>query len=457
MRPLIWRMPNLQSPNSHDASGKAPAANQPAQAGTLPRGWRIGLKLTIFAVLLATGLAVGFFFVQHHKAGAVELLAAQTASEGQQAPTVDVVAVKYAPAAQSVGYPGDTRGWYESTIYARVSGYVGKWVADIGDHVTRGQVLATIETPDLDAQLQAAEHQLAVSDSQVDVMKASADFAKSTYDRWRESPKGVVSDQEREEKKAEYNRSVAQLKAAEAKVSADQADVDRLKALEDFKQVTAPFDGVVTARHIDIGNLVTAGSTASTTSLYTVAQINKIRVFVDVPQRASAGMQVGVPAVAIANEFPDRKFQGAIARTASAIDPATRTLHVEVDIDNSDSVLLPGMYVDVNFNLSHKVLLQVPASALLFRASGPQVAVVGEDGKVHFQIVSIAIDNGDVVELSAGVAVDQNVALNLSSQIAEGDVVVPTTVPAQGKSAAAPSSSTEPHVVADTAEQPGQH
>jgi RND family efflux transporter MFP subunit len=269
----------------------------------------------------------------------------------------------------------------------------------------------------------------------VGVAQANAAFAKSTYERWRDSPKGVVSEQEREEKKAEYNSGEAQLQAAQAKVSADQADVDRLKALESYKQVTVPFDGMITARRIDIGDLVTAGSASSTTSLYTMAQIDKIRVFVDVPQQASAGMVVGVPADAVANEYPGRKFHGKIARTSNAIDPATRTLRVEVDINNADGALLSGMYVEVTFNIPHGELLQVPASALLFRASGPQVAVVGPDDTVNFRNVDIAIDDGDFVQLRSGVSAGEKVALNLSSEISDGEKVTATDLDATDKTA----------------------
>ncbi len=415
--------------SQHDA--QEPKAAQRAAR----RAPRTGLKLSISAVILTLILAVGFFVVRRHRIDAEAALSSQTVSTDDEAPSVDVVNVNYAPESESVAYPGETRGWYESTIYARVSGYVAKWLVDIGDRVHKGQVLATIDTPDLDAQLQAAQHQLVVSQSQVEVAKAQADFAKSTYDRWRDSPKGVVSEQEREEKKAEYSSSVAQMRAAQAKVSADQADVDRLSAIESYKQVTAPFDGVITSRHIDIGDLVTSGSTSSTTSLYTVAQIDKIRVFVDVPQRASAGMDVGVPAVVTASEFPDKKFEGKIARTSHAIDPATRTLHVEVDVENPGLILMPGMYVQVNFDLTRKGLLRVPASALMFKSGGPQVAVVTNDGKVGFRDVTIAVDNGDFVELGSGVFANEKVALNLSNQIAEGDKVTVTEVDSRGGTA----------------------
>jgi RND family efflux transporter MFP subunit len=405
----------------------------PAHAASRHDLGNTGIWLTISAVVLIAVLLVGFFVVQHRRTEEADALNEQAVARTQQAPTVDVVAVDYAPATQSVSYPGETRGWYESTVYARVNGYVEKWFADIGDRVKKGQVLATIDTPDLDAQFQAAQHQLVASQSQVDVMDANAAFAKSTYERWRDSPPGVVSEQEREAKKAEYASSNAELKAAEAKVSADKADVDQLSAMKGFKEVTAPFDGVITSRHIDMGDLVTAGSTASTSPLYTVAQISEIRVFVDVPQRAAAGMDVGVPAMATADEFPGQKFSGKIARTSDAIDPATRTLHVEVDVANPDLVLMPGMYMQVNFQLKHKNFLQVPASALISTSRGLEVAVVNDDGKVNFHNVQIAIDNGDFVEIGSGLALNDKVALNLSNQVAEGDKVVAMQVDDHGK------------------------
>jgi len=423
-------LPPHDSQETYSVAGPAPA--EPAGHPSVPHK-KMGIKLMVSALVLSVGLAVGFFIVERHKAGETAALDSQSDSQAGEVPDVDVVTVNYAPATESIGYPGDTRGWYESTIYARVNGYVSKWLVDIGDRVHKGEVLATIDTPDLDAQLQAAQHQLVVSQSQVEVAKAQADFAKSTYDRWRDSPRGVVSEQEREEKKAEYTSSVAQMRAAQAKVSADQADVDSLNAIAGYKQVTAPFDGLITSRHVDIGDLVTSGSTTSTSSLYTVAQINEIRVFVDIPQRATAGMEDGVPAVVTADEFPNRNFDGKITRTSHAIDPATRTLHVEVDVENPDLVLMPGMYVQVHFRMTHKGLLRVPASALMFRAGGPQVAVVTDDGKIDFRDVNIAIDSGDFVEIGSGVSPSEKVALNLSNQIAQGDKVTATEIDSPAK------------------------
>ena len=389
---------------------------------------RTGRRMRFVAGLVAITLVIAFFLVHHIRSDAEDELSSATAARVSAVPPVDVVTVERAPATRPLILPGETAAWYESTIYARVNGYVAHWSVDIGDAVKKGQVMATIDTPDLDDELAAAKAKVKAEESQVKVREAEADFAKTTYERWRDSPKGVVSEQEREAKKAGYVSAVAQLNSAQAQVHLDQAQVDRLTALTQFKQVTAPFDGVVTDRKIDIGNLVTAGSTANTTPLYRVTQDDPIRVFVDVPQAASSDMKPGVPARITASAFGDRKFDGKVTRTSQALDPRARTLRVEVDIPNSDHALVPGMYVQVAFELSTHGLAQIPAGALLFRTSGPQVAVVGGDGVVSYRPVTIARDDGATVELASGVTVGEKVALNISSQIADGTKVAPRNV-----------------------------
>ncbi|HEY1923002.1 MAG TPA: efflux RND transporter periplasmic adaptor subunit [Tepidisphaeraceae bacterium] len=384
---------------------------------------RTGFKMVFFAIVFAVVLIAGFIIVNHRASAQEEALATQTTAIADEHPPVDVVSVQDAPRTQPLVLPGETRAWYETTVYARVSGYVANWTADIGDHVTKGQVLATIDTPELDDQLAAARSKLKASDAEVKVQQSNAAFAKTTNDRWWNSPKGVVSDQERDEKKAEYDSSIARVAAAESQVNLAQADVDSLAALTQFKKVTAPFDGIVTSRRIDIGGLVTAGSTANTTSLYTIAQSDKIRVFIDVPESASVQMKQGTPAEIVADEIPGRIFRGVIARSSRAIDPVSKTLKVEVDIANPDLTLLSGMYVHATFELKQPGIVRVPASALVFRSAGPEVAVVDDQGKVTFHNVTIASDEGDVVDLGAGVAAGQNVALNIGDQIANGDHV----------------------------------
>jgi RND family efflux transporter MFP subunit len=339
-------------------------------------------------------------------------------------PPVDIVIAQPAKLGQDLVLPGETAAWYETMIYARVNGYVAKWLVDIGDHVKKGQLLATIETPELDAELQAARAQLKESEAQVDARKAEAAFSKTTNERWRDSPKGVVSEQERESKKADYESSEARLYSADAQVNMDKSKVDQYTALTEFKQVKAPFDGTITERKIDIGNLVTAGSGSATTPLYRMAQTDPLRIFVDVPQSASGELtNAGVPAEIRATGAVGGVFEGKIARSAESINAQARTMRVEVDMPNANRALVPGMYVTIAFRLPPRGLVEVPAAALIFRASGTQVAQVDANGKIRFADVVIARDNGSLVELASGVQPGDKLVLNISSQIAQGQTV----------------------------------
>jgi len=384
----------------------------------------MGPTLQRAALGVALVLLLAFLIVHFTKSHTEHGLAHETRVAATSEPAVDVVVVHGASAAASLTLPGETAAWYESTIYARVSGYVSKWFVDIGDHVKSGQVLALIDTPELDAELLAAKAKLQVSQAQVRVKQADAAFAASTYARWRDSPKGVVSEQEREDKKAGDSSAQAQLEAARAQVNSDQADVDRLIAFEQFKHVTAPYAGTIVERRIDIGNLVTAGSSNSTTSLYRMAQDDPIRVFVDVPQSAAPDlMKLGVPATIYTNDPSGQAIVGRITRTSDAVDPKARTFRAELDIPNPDRRLVPGLYVQVGFQLQNSGLSQVPAAALVFSAGGPKVAVVTSDGTVRFQPVTIGRDDGDKVELSSGVTDGERLVLNISNQIVAGEKV----------------------------------
>jgi len=383
---------------------------------------RAGKTTRHTAMAVAAVLAVGFAVVFSLRAHGSSELAAQTATDASAPPPVDVATVAPADATSALTLPGHTAPWYGATIYSRVDGYVAKWVADIGDHVKSGQVLAEIETPELDAELEAARAKRNAAAADVQVREAEARFAESTYARWKDSPKGVVSQQETEDKKAGHESADAKLTAARAQVSLAQSEVDRLKAFETFKDVTAPFDGVITQRKIDIGNLVTAGSSSSTTPLYQLAQNDPIRVFVDVPQSAAAAMKTGTAVDVTTTGSGSRTFKGKIARTAGAVDPAARTMNVEVDIPNKDGSLVPGLYVDATFHLENTGTAEVPAAALSFRSKGPQVAVLDGD-RVKFRPVTIAQDNGATVSLASGVKQGDRVVLNINSQIADGEQV----------------------------------
>jgi RND family efflux transporter MFP subunit len=398
----------------HDPVTSPPNADPAAETGN---------KIRRFAIILGIVLVVGFLIVHLRKSYESGEVARGTAETSSAPPLVNVITVQQAPASLALKLPGATAAWYESTIYARVDGYVRMWTADIGDTVKKNQVLATIDTPDLDAQLAAALAKLKSDEAQVESAQAAQRLAKITYERWRDSPKGVVSEQERDSTRAGNEGAIAQLNAAKAQLVVDRAVADRYRALTKFKQVTAPYDGKVIERQIDIGNLVTAGSNSSTTLLYKVAQNDPMRVFVDVPQSAAADMKPGVDATITASNIPDRVFVGKIARTADAIDPRARTLRVELDIPNPKEILVPGMYVDVGFELPTRGLPEVPAAALVFRSSGPEVAVVDQNKQVTFHKVTIARDNGNSVEIGAGIKAGDVLALNISSQIAEGDRV----------------------------------
>jgi RND family efflux transporter MFP subunit len=384
-----------------------------------------GRTLAIAAACVFVVLVIGFaiaFLIRHHQNEKAKL-SSEMASK--MTPEVVVVKVQSSGTTYPLVLPGQTAGWYQSPLYARVDGYVASWKSDIGDRVKQGEVLATIDTPDLDQQLNAARAKAAASEAQVTVAESNMSIAKLTYERWRDSPKGVVSEQEREEKKATYDSAMAHLAEAKAQTQLDHADVNRYSAMESFRQVVAPYDGVITARNIDIGDLVTAGSSGNTRSLYAMAQTDTIRVFVDVPQKMAAEVSSGLKASVTSNQFSGRIFSGEVARSSQSIDPQSRTQRTEVDIPNKDHTLTPGANVQVTFQLSQHGLLSVPAAAILFKPQGLQVAVVDQQNKVEFRNVQVAKDNGDTVELSSGVEPTDRVALNIRDDITPGEVVKP--------------------------------
>ena len=383
-------------------------------------GRQVRKAARIFAIVLV----LCFLVVEGIRLFEAHSLANATEAAFGAPPPVDVVTVRATAAGQELMLPGETAAWFETTIYARVNGYVAQWSADIGDHVEKGQVLATIETPELDAELAAARAELRAAEAQVTARQAEAAFSKTTNERWRDSPKGVVSDQERESKKADYESAEARLYAATAQVALVKAKVEQYSALSQFKQVIAPFAGTVTERKIDVGNLVTAGSASTTTPLYRVTQSDPLRVFVNVPQGAAEDLlRPGIPAQIHAGGAAQGVFAGKIARASQSLSPQARTMRVEVDMPNAAHVLLPGMYVNVGFQLPPKGRVQVPAAALIYRPGATQVARVDNDGKVQFSDVTIARDDGNVVELGSGATAGDRLVLNISSQIGAGQRV----------------------------------
>jgi len=410
-----------------------------------------GRNIMVGVIALVAVLAIGFVLRHHHNATASMDLANQVKESAEAPALVDVVRVGYSDRTAELELPGEARAWYESTIYARVSGYIDKWYKDIGDKVKEGEVLAVIQTPELDDQLNAAQARVAADKSLVTVAEANLNFAESSNKRWATADKGVVSEQEKEEKKAEYLSALAKLDAAKSQVKLDEAEVRRLSDLQTFQKVVAPYDGIITTRRIDRGDLVTAGSTTGNTPLFDIVKADKIRVFVEVPQAACLEIDNGMPAVAKSHLRGGRDFQGTVTRNSEAIDPAARTLKVEVDIDNADLALKPGMYLDVSFRTStSNPPLKIPAGALTFRTGGPEAAVVDPDGVVHFKNVTISRDLGSFVELSSGVSSGELVAMNISNQVAEGDKVQPNIE----NDSNAPNARSAPHVALSNQSNP---
>jgi RND family efflux transporter MFP subunit len=379
---------------------------------------RIGLAAAAVAIAIAV-----FGILQRHTH---EAEVTQWTHE-QAIPTVSVISPKPGAATQRLVLPGTVQAWYEAPIYARVSGYLKNWYFDYGAHVKKGDVLAEIDTPDLDAQLAAAQAKLNSARALVKVREAEKQFAETTYQRWRESPKGVVSVQEQEAKEADFNSAKARLSAAEAQVAADEGDVERLLALESFKKITAPFDGIVTARETDVGALINAGSGTgggSGPELFRVADMHMMRVYVQVPQQLSAGIKPGLTAELRLPQYPDKTFKATVATTSSAINMNARTLLVELHADNPESELQPGAYAQVDFELpSNPNVVRIPTSALIFREHGMEVAMVTADDTVELKPITLGRNLGTEVEVVKGLKLSDRLVNSPPDSLATGDKV----------------------------------
>ena len=380
-----------------------------------------GLRLAGLCALVVAIAVVVFGIVERRQN---EVTVAQW-TEAQAIPEVAVLTPKSSPAVAPLVLPGNIQAWYEAPMYARVSGYLKMWYFDYGAHVKKGDVLAEIDTPDLDAQLAAAQAKLNSALAVVNVRKTELQFAESTYNRWRESPTGVVSEQETESKQADYGSARARLNAANAEVAEDQGEVDRLNALEGFKKIIAPFDGVVTARETDIGALINAGSgTSNEPELFRMADVSKMRIFVQVPQQQSAGIAPGQEAEVHLPQYPGRTFKATVATTSDAINMEARTLLVELHVDNPDGLLQPGAYAQVVFRLpSNPDVLRIPTSALVFRKQGLQVATLGPGDKIELKSVTLGRNLGTDVEVVSGLSASDRVVDSPPDSLASGDLV----------------------------------
>ncbi|MEW6438776.1 MAG: efflux RND transporter periplasmic adaptor subunit [Pseudomonadota bacterium] len=367
-------------------------------------GRKVLSRLTLVAIAAAAIAFVGISSREREEGDLAHL------TQDEAIPTVDLVSPARGTAAQHLVLPGEVQAWYSAPIYARVSGYVKMWYRDIGAKVKAGDVLAEIDTPDLDQQYEQAKGELAKA-------QANEALAQLTAKRWQAMRvTDAVSQQTADEKLGDYN-------AKKAEVTAAAANVARLKALEDFKKIIAPFDGVVTARKIDVGALVNS-TPGNAPDLFDVADVHEMRIYVDVPQAFSAEVHVGMTAELKLPQFPNQTFAAQVATTSDAISQHSRSLLVELRRDNKDGLLQPGAFVEVDFNLPPDPnALLIPASALIFRRTGPEVASVDRDTKVVLKPVLVGRDLGTEVEIKSGLSPQDRLIRSPSDSIADGERV----------------------------------
>jgi len=403
--------------------GKRP--DESAQHGERPRASSTRSRaIAIGAAIVVLALAAQGIWSRHDAHAALERDAEHAAQL-----SVEIVKPQKSGATLDLVLPGNVQAFLDTPIYARTNGYLKKWYADIGSHVKAGQLLAEIDTPEVDDQLKAAR---------ADLSNAEANYAlaKSTADRWTEMLKSnSVSKQETDEK-------VGDMLAKKGTLDAARFNVARLEKTQSFQKVYAPFDGIVTARNVDVGALIDAGSSGGPAKeLFHVAQADKLRVYANVPQQYAQEVRARQNAYLTLTETPAKHYPGTVARAAGAVDPQQRTMLVEVDVDNSNGDLLPGAYAQVHFALSAQAApFTLPGNAFLFRPDGVKVATVDAQQRVKLVKVSLGTDYGTRVAVASGLTGDEQVILNPQDSIVDGAavrIVHPKAGAAKGASGAA--------------------
>lgn len=390
------------------------------------RKWLITGLGALIAVLLLIGFLPRIWQNQRLDEAAAE----------SRIPSVRIVVAEPNDKPAELTLPSSTQAHHITPIWARTNGYLVKLNADIGDNVKEGQVLAVLDTPEVDQQYMQAVADLANT-------KANREIAKISAERWQELYKvnpEAISKQEVDERVATYT-------ASEAQVLAGEANVNRLKQLQDFKYIEAPFEGVITQRNIDLGSLITAGSSGTPQQLFEIAKVDWIRNFVYVPQIYFRAIKEGVEAQVHVREFPERTFKGIVTRYAKALDPVSRTLLTEVDIDNKDRIIYPGLYTEVTFFVKPDApYFVVPGTAIIIRTGAPKMAVLDENNVVHLRDVDIGRDYGKAVEILKGLKKGDRIVVNPSEKIKDGvkveisEQAAPPTTPGAPAAAPAPSS-----------------
>jgi RND family efflux transporter MFP subunit len=382
-----------------------PAAAAPiSESTTLAERARVarGVRITVIVVLVLLAIGAGrTVFMRMANARMLETNAGEHAVQ-----YVKTTFAKSGGAVQTLALPGTLQGFQQAPIAARSSGYLKRWTKDIGSHVEKGELLAEIESPEIDQQLSqaiAARQQMA----------ATLGLAKSSVERWEAlRKKDVVSQQELDERRSAFAQG-------EANVAAADANVERLRQLQSFSRVTAPFSGVITRRNVDTGDLIDSGGR----TLFVLTQMDPLRIYVNVPQSYAQLVKTGQKVVVTQSELRGRTFSGEVARTAGSIDSASRTMQVEINLRNGDGALLPGAYVQVAVPLAASSTLIVPTNVLLFRGEGTRVAVVDAASRVHLRPVTLGRNLGESIEVIDGIGPQDRLVVNPSDSLAEGDAV----------------------------------
>jgi RND family efflux transporter MFP subunit len=362
------------------------------------------LVLLIVVLALAYGITTGI----HSRVQAEAQLVDETKTSA--VPTVKVIHPTDGSAASEIALPGNTQAFTDTPIYARTSGYLKSWDADIGTHVAKGQLLAEIETPELDQQLQQAQADLKNAQANLDISKTTA----GRYDDLLKS--NSVSKQETDQARSD-------LQSKQALVDSSAANVRRLQQLQDYEKIYAPFAGVITARNTDIGHLIQSGNGTDAKELFHLAATDPLRVYIAVPEVYAASVQSGGKVAITIDAFPGEAFSGTVVRNSDSIDMTTRTLNVEVDVQNKDGRLLPGAYAFIHFKVPpHAGSVTIPSNTLLFRSEGLRVGVV-RDGQVVLTPLTIGHDYGSSVEVIKGLTTGDAVILDPSDSLADGAMV----------------------------------
>jgi len=383
-----------------------PDANQPGKSA--PAGSKHGFLFLIVAIVVVILVVI---------AGVVPRLRAKAAlkkeTDKSAVPVVDVIQPKQGAPHQEIVLPGNIQAFTDAPIYARTNGYLRKWYVDIGARVKAGQLLAVIDTPEVDQQLLQARADL-------NTAEANTNLSQITWNRYEDLKNtDSVSKQDVDNANGDY----AAKKATQA---SSAANVKRLEDTKAFQNIYAPFDGVITARETDIGQLIDQGSSTTQKELFHIAAIKTLRVYINVPQQYSIAAKPGLTADLTLGEYPGRRFRGTLVRTANAIDVASRTLLVEVDVNNATGELLPGAYTEVHLKLPSDIpTFILPVSALIFRAQGLQVATVDSNNKTKLVAITLGRDFGSQVEVLSGLNGDDKVIVNPSDSVIDGEQVNP--------------------------------